>query len=173
MDPSSLLGRQRCTPLHPLGTPFLVDVLHWLLVNTKGRIVGNTAFSQRPGVRERIVPPLRMSERDPAPPVPAGTLTPDPVPPAVRPQPQPLLRMLMPLVMVSAVVGMVALMVITGRAHTGAGMNPGMIMFPVMMGMGMLAMFLPQSAEDTDEQRRVYMRHLDALRAQANENAHV
>ena len=134
--------------------------------------MGNTAFSQRPGVRERIVPPLRMSERDPAPPVPAGTLTPDPVPPAVRPQPQPLLRMLMPLVMVSAVVGMVALMVITGRAHTGAGMNPGMIMFPVMMGMGMLAMFLPQSAEDTDEQRRVYMRHLDALRAQANENAH-
>ncbi|MDO5077053.1 type VII secretion protein EccCa [Corynebacterium sp.] len=127
---------------------------------------------QTHGPRIRVVPPLTLAERDPAPSLPTGSLIPDPVPPAVRPQQQPLIRVLMPLVMVFAMVGMVVLMVITGRARAGAGMHPGMMLFPVMMGMGMLAMFLPQPGEDTDEQRRVYMRHLDALRSQAAENAH-
>lgn len=129
-------------------------------------------MAQQGFVRERVIVPLRLADREQAPPLPAGVLTPDQVPPAHKPQRQPLVRVLMPLVMVAAVIGMVVLMVLSGRLSSGANMHPGMLMFPVMMGMGMLAMFLPQPGEDIDEQRRIYMRHLQALRAQAADNAH-
>ncbi|WP_051255967.1 type VII secretion protein EccCa [Corynebacterium freiburgense] len=116
--------------------------------------------------------PITLKDRQPAPPLPQGVLIPEPVPQAMKPERQPFVRVVMPLVMVAAVVGMVVLLVVSGRLRSGAGLHPGMLMFPIMMGMGMLAMFLPQPGEDVDEQRRVYLRHLGELRAQAAENAH-
>lgn len=113
-----------------------------------------------------IIPQLSEDERLPAPPLPTGSLKPEPVPEAARAQPIPLLKMLMPLAMVVAVIAMVGLLVISGGA-----LNPMMLTLPLMMGMSLLMMFSPAPGEDTAEMRRTYLRHLVALREKAIENA--
>lgn len=110
-----------------------------------------------------VVPPLLPGERDPAPPKPAGTITVDAVPAAQRPQPMPVIRVLMPVIMVAAMVAMVAVMFAGGRAA-----SPMMLVLPLMMGVSMLMMFAPpQSEGDVDETRRTYLRHLGAVREKA------
>lgn len=113
-----------------------------------------------------IIPQLSADERLPAPPLPVGTLQPEPVPEAVRAQSVPLLKMLMPLAMVGAVIAMVGLLVISGGT-----LNPMMLTLPLMMGMSLLMMFSPAPGEDTAEMRRTYLRHLVALREKAADNA--
>ena len=54
------------------------------------------------GTLSREIEPLTTAEREPAPPLPQGTLSAEPVPAAHRPGQVPLLRILMPLVMVAA-----------------------------------------------------------------------
>lgn len=113
-----------------------------------------------------LVPVVSSREREPAPPLPSGQLVAEAVPEAVKPQPVPLLRALMPVIMIVAVVAMVGLMVLSGGS-----LNPMMMVFPLMMGMSMLMMFSPQPGEDTDELRRTYLRHLGSLRQKAVANA--
>ena len=123
-----------------------------------------------------IVVPLAYAEREPAPPLPSGTLTAEPVPAAVRPQPVPMVRLLLPLVMVLAFVGMMGLMVLNSRNGSGGigavlrNANPGMLVFPLMMLMSVATMFAPQQADDPDETRRIFMRHIGVLRAKALKN---
>ena len=114
----------------------------------------------------RVVEPLTTAEREPAPPLPQGSISAEPVPPAQRPGQIPLLRILMPLVMVAGMLAMVGLMVLGG-----AGANPMMLLMPLIMGMSMLMMFAPQPGEDIDDTRRTYLRHLGALREKALANA--
>ncbi|MDO5512751.1 type VII secretion protein EccCa [Corynebacterium sp.] len=118
------------------------------------------------GVLSREIEPLSPPEREPAPPLPQGSLNAEPVPAAQRPGPVPLLRILMPVVMVAAMVAMVALLMLGG-----SGANPMMLLFPLMMGMSLLMVFSPQQGEDADETRRAYLRHLGALRDKALRNA--
>ena len=118
------------------------------------------------GTLSREIEPLTTGEREPAPPLPQGTLSAEPVPAAHRPGQVPLLRILMPLVMVAGMVAMVALLMLGG-----AGANPMMLLFPLMMGMSLLMVFSPQQGEDADETRRAYLRHLGALREKALRNA--
>ncbi|WP_311354586.1 hypothetical protein [Corynebacterium pyruviciproducens] len=100
------------------------------------------------------------------PPQPTGELRPDPVPPADTPAPQPLMRILMPIIMAAAMLGMVGLMLIGGTNP-----NPMMLMFPIFMVMSMLMMFAPTSSEDPDEVRRAYLRHLGILSEEARKAA--
>ncbi|AVH87691.1 Type VII secretion protein EccCa/type VII secretion protein EccCb [Corynebacterium camporealensis] len=118
---------------------------------------------------QRVVSPRVHSQRVPAPPLPTASLEAEPVPEAARPQPVPLIRLVLPIVMVVAMVGMVALLVL------GAGpdrqISPMMLLFPLMMLASVFMMFNPQSSsEDPDETRRTYVRHLKALRAKALEH---
>lgn len=113
-----------------------------------------------------IVPVVSSNEREQAPPLPSGQLLAEAVPEAVKPQPIPILRALMPVIMIVAVVAMVGLMVLSGGS-----LNPMMMIFPLMMGMSMLMMFSPPPSEDTDELRRTYLRHLGSLRQKAVDNA--
>ena len=120
-----------------------------------------------------IVAPLTYAEREPAPPLPTGSLSAEPVPPGLRPQPVPLMRILMPLLLVLALVGMMGLMLL-GRGTGDGGVvgalrnaHPGMLVFPLMMVMSMVTMFGQQPGDDPDETRRVYMRHLGVLRDKA------
>lgn len=78
-------------------------------------------------------------------------------PPALPKNRQPFLRMLMPAVMLVAVLGMVAVMVLSGM-----GRSPMAFMFPLMMVGSMMMMFQP-GGQDVDEIRRSFHRHLDAL----------
>ena len=120
------------------------------------------------GVREdRVVEPVSAVHREPVPPLPEGRLAAEPVPDAVRPQPMPVIRILMPVIMVAAMVAMVAIMFMGGGAA-----SPMMLVLPLMMGVSMLMMFAPpESQGDADESRRTYLRHLGALRDQALANA--
>ncbi|MCK7662284.1 type VII secretion protein EccCa [Corynebacterium sp. CCM 9185] len=113
-----------------------------------------------------IIVPLNTGEREPAPSLPVGELNVDPVPPAARPRPIPLVRLLMPLVMVLVLAAMIGLMMVGGR-----GLNPGLLIFPLMMLVSMFAMVNPTGADDPDEQRRVYLRHLSAVTERARQNA--
>lgn len=63
----------------------------------------------------------------------------------------------MPMVMVIAVVGMVAAMVLSGMAR-----NPMSFIFPLMM-LGSVAMAFQPGGQDVDEIRRSFHRHLDAV----------
>lgn len=100
------------------------------------------------------------------PPLPQGTLEPEKVPEAVKPEQVSMLRIFLPLIMVTVVIGMVGLMVLSGGS-----LNPYMLIFPLMMGMSMLMMFAPQPGEDIDAERRAYLRHLSAFRRKASRNA--
>lgn len=103
---------------------------------------------------------------DAAPPMPTGKLDAEAVPLAVRRPPEPLMKVIMPIVMVAAIGAMVVIMALSGR-----GVSPMMMVFPLMMVMGLLTMLNPpEKAGDIDESRRVYLRHLDALAARAREN---
>ena len=107
-----------------------------------------------------------MPEQQP-PPMPQGSLQAEPVPAAQKDQPMPLIRILIPVVMVVAIGAVMALMVLSGRQ-----MSPMMLIFPLMMLIGMVAMFNPAEGKgDIDETRRVYLRHLDALARTARTNA--
>ncbi|WIM68136.1 type VII secretion protein EccCa [Corynebacterium breve] len=99
--------------------------------------------------------------------MPQGSLKAEPVPGAQRAIPEPIIRIIMPVVMVTAVVAMVLIMALSGR-----GMSPMMMIFPLMMLMSMLMMISPpERTGDIDEQRRVYLRHLDALSKKARSHA--
>ncbi|MCS4535652.1 type VII secretion protein EccCa [Corynebacterium sp. HS2168-gen11] len=116
-------------------------------------------------LRERsqmIRQPLRYEYRDPAPPLPQGTLVAEPLPEAEKPQPFSLVKLLMPLLMLTMVGGMVGFMVMSGTQ-----LNPMMLMFPIMMIAGAFSMFSGGQTEDYDETRRTYLRHLKALQQQA------
>lgn len=116
----------------------------------------------------RVVPAGEHAEYalDAAPPLPSGKLEAETVPQAVRRPPEPLMKVVMPIVMVAAIGAMVAIMALSGR-----GVSPMMMVFPLMMVMGLLTMLNPpEKAGDIDESRRVYLRHLDALAARAREN---
>jgi S-DNA-T family DNA segregation ATPase FtsK/SpoIIIE len=96
---------------------------------------------------------------------PGGEVTLQPPPEIPRAVPGNLLMKLMPLVMVAAMVGMVALMFTSGAAA-----NPMMLMFPAMMLMSMVGMLAgggksggARTAE-ANEDRKDYLRYLDQLR---------
>ena len=112
-------------------------------------------------------PPATGSVIDAAPPLPTGKLDAESVPNTVRRPPEPLMRILMPVVMVAAIGAMVAIFALSGR-----GLSPMLMVFPLMMVMGLLATLNPpEKAGDIDESRRVYLRHLDALAQRARGNA--
>ncbi len=113
-----------------------------------------------------VLVPLPAHAADPAPPLPAGTLGAEAVPAAQKDTAQPLIKILMPLVMLAAVGAIVAIMVLSGR-----GMSPMMMLFPLMMVFSVLMMINPPEKNgDIDEARRVYLRHLDALASRARSN---
>ncbi|MDK8475830.1 MULTISPECIES: type VII secretion protein EccCa [unclassified Corynebacterium] len=117
-----------------------------------------------------IVEPLTVPLRDAPPPLPTGTIESEEVPEAVRPQPVRLVRLLLPIVMIAAMLGMVALMVL--GAGDSRHISPVSLMFPLMMLASMAMMFGPQnSGQDPDETRRTYLRHIKALREKALDNA--
>lgn len=127
---------------------------------------GGKDFDMR--VPTRVVDTGQPAYREPAPPLPQGSINAEAVPEAARAQPMPLVRLLMPLVMIAAMLGMVALMVI--GAGDARRMSPMSLMFPLMMLASMAMMFNPQGGgQDPDETRRTYLRHLKALREEALE----
>ncbi|MFQ6395288.1 type VII secretion protein EccCa [Nocardia sp. KC 131] len=94
----------------------------------------------------------------------------NPPPELPRPVPGGLLMKLMPVVMIVAVVGMIALMITSGARSLLS--NPLSMMFPVMMLMSMGGMFFGgafgkganKSAAELNEDRKDYFRYLDQLR---------
>ena len=78
-------------------------------------------------------------------------------PPTLPRDKQPFIRLLMPAVMLIAVVGMVAAMILSG-----SGRNPISFIFPLMMLGSMAMMFQPGA--NVDETRRSFHRHIDALK---------
>ncbi|WKD56889.1 ESX-1 secretion system protein EccCa1 [Corynebacterium capitovis DSM 44611] len=101
------------------------------------------------------------------PPLPSGVLTAEAVPPAHRDTPQPVLKLLLPVVMLVAVGAVVAIIAMSGR-----GVSPMMMIFPLTMVFGVLMMLNPpEKSGDGDEPRRTFLRHLDALANLARTNA--
>ncbi|AZA12052.1 type VII secretion protein EccCb [Corynebacterium gerontici] len=98
--------------------------------------------------------------------LPTGELKAQPVPKAPKPEPVPLTRLLMPVIMVLVMGAMVAFMVLSGSK-----LNPMTMMFPLFMMVSMVAMFQPKAADEVNETRRGYLRHLMLLRDQAIGNA--
>lgn len=103
--------------------------------------------------------------RRPVPRTPGGEVTLQAPPEIPRVVPGNLVTKLMPVVMVAAMVGMVALMFTSGMAA-----NPMMLMFPAMMLVSMLGMVAgggrgggARTAE-ANEDRKDYLRYLDQLR---------
>ena len=90
----------------------------------------------------------------------------DQPPEAPRSPQQPLFRRLLPLVMVVAVLGMVAIMVVSGNAA-----NPMTYLFPLIMVASMVGMVTGNQAQSVDERRRVYLRHIDRCRRESREDA--
>ena len=78
---------------------------------------------------------------DAAPP-PTGTLRAEPVPAAQKPQSPPVIKILLPVVMVVAVGAVMVLMATSGRA-----VSPMMLIFPLMMLFGLVGMFNPQEKQ--------------------------
>ena len=112
-----------------------------------------------------VLAPTAGTTDVPAPP--AGQLRAEPVPAAQKPQAQPVMKILLPVIMVVAVGAVMVLMMMSGRA-----VSPMMLIFPLMMLFGLLGMVNPQDNKgDIDETRRVYLRHLDALARKARDNA--
>ncbi|WP_051060964.1 type VII secretion protein EccCa [Corynebacterium ulceribovis] len=103
---------------------------------------------------------VEIGDRVAAPPLPSGAVTPDPPPQLPPPAVVPLYKKLMPLVMVVAVVGMIALFVMSGTARSPMG-----FLFPMMMLMSMVGMLAGggPTTQDIDRQRRTYHRHLAAV----------
>ncbi|WP_410873877.1 type VII secretion protein EccCa [Nocardia sp. A7] len=107
--------------------------------------------------RPRIAPPR----------APGGEVSLTPPPEIQRAIPSPLMMKLMPVIMVVAVVGMIAMMVTMGRNLLA---NPMMMMFPMMMLMSMVGMMAgmrgggPKRAVELNEERKDYFRYLDQVR---------
>ena len=99
---------------------------------------------------------------------PGGEVIVNPPPELARALPGALLPKLLPVVMVVAVVGMLAMMFLTGGRSILS--NPFGLMFPLMMLMSMGGMFLnrggqgKKSAAELNEERKDYFRYLDQLR---------
>ena len=113
--------------------------------------------------RPRITPPR----------TPGGEVNIQAPPDVPRVVPGGLLMKLLPVVMVVAVVGMVALMVVTGGRNILT--NPLFMMFPLMMLMSMFGMFAAggrgggKRAGELNEERKDYFRYLGQLRGQVFE----
>ncbi|MGN2641599.1 type VII secretion protein EccCa [Nocardia takedensis] len=108
--------------------------------------------------RPRIAPPR----------APGGEVTLNAPPELQRNIPPSLLMRLLPVVMVVAVVGMIAMMVMMGRNLLA---NPFMMMFPMMMLMSMFGMMMsmrgaggPKRAAELNEERKDYFQYLDQVR---------
>ncbi|GAB08895.1 putative FtsK/SpoIIIE family protein [Gordonia araii NBRC 100433] len=121
------------------------------------------AVSTRPFVREaRIAPP----------PAPGGDVDLVAPPEVSRPVPNGLAAAALPALMVVAVVGMIALMFVTGGRSVLA--NPLFLMFPMMMLMSMFGMFATggrgngKRAAELGAERRDYFRYLAQLRGQVS-----
>lgn len=104
-----------------------------------------------------------------APKTPGGEVDLQAPPEVPRVIPGNLLMKLLPLVMVVAVVGMIALMFTVGGRSMAS--NPMMMMFPMMMVMSMVGMFIGggsqkagKAAAELDEERKDYFRYLSNLR---------
>ncbi|SDM10911.1 DNA segregation ATPase FtsK/SpoIIIE, S-DNA-T family [Corynebacterium mycetoides] len=133
--------------------------------NTRGDFRGNTAVLGLD--HTAVLAPQPAHAADPAPSLPQGRLAAEPVPEAQRDQLQPLLKILMPVVMVAALGAMVAVVALSGRA-----VSPVMMILPLMMVLSALMLINPpEKTGDIDETRRTYLRHLDALAAAARRNA--
>lgn len=109
-------------------------------------------------------------QRVSAPRLPQGKLQAEPVPAAQTQQPTPLIRLLMPVVML-AMLGVMVLLMRNQAAAGGVGFSPMFLMMPMMMLAGLAATFAPQASTDSDETRRTYLRHLGELRSAALYNA--
>lgn len=82
---------------------------------------------------------------------------------------------MLPAVMIIAVIGMIALMFVTGGRNVLA--NPLFLMFPLMMLMSMFGMFAgnrsgAKSAAELNEDRKDYFRYLGQLRAEVRDTKH-
>ena len=117
--------------------------------------MGTEGFVRRPRIK--------------APKTPGGEVDLQPPPEVPRVIPGNILMKLLPLVMVVAVVGMIALMFTVGGRSIAS--NPMMMMFPMMMVMSMVGMFLGggnqkagKAAAELDEERKDYFRYLANLR---------
>ncbi|MET9199380.1 type VII secretion protein EccCa [Gordonia sp. NPDC003585] len=113
--------------------------------------------------RPRITPPR----------TPGGEVNIQAPPDVPRVVPGSLLVKLLPVVMIVAVVGMLALMFVTGGRNILS--NPLFMMFPLMMVMSMFGMFAaggrggPKRAAELNEERKDYFRYLGQMRAQVLE----
>ena len=124
------------------------------------------------GPQEFTVEPITQAQRDPLPPLPQGSLHVDAVPAAQKPQAVPMLRILLPVVMIAVLVLLIGVMFFGGGSVSGVGMSPMLLIFPLMMVMSMAMMFMPQGQQaDADDTRRTYLRHLDVIRDKAENNA--
>lgn len=104
-----------------------------------------------------------MGKSSVAPEIMPGEITPQPPPEAPEPEKIPLVRALLPVVMLVAVVGMVGVMVVSGAAR-----NPMTFIFPIMMVVSTLAMLSGGGAKkssDLGKSRREYARHLTEIRS--------
>lgn len=113
---------------------------------------------------------VRKARRE-VPRIPGGEVSLQAPPEIPRLVPGSLLTKLLPVVMVVAMVGMMALMFSSGMAR-----NPMSMLFPVMMMVSMLGMLAgggrggPKAAE-ANEDRKDYLRYLDQLRRDVDETA--
>ncbi|TSE02108.1 type VII secretion protein EccCa [Skermania sp. ID1734] len=108
---------------------------------------------------------VRRARRE-APRAPGGELTLQPPPEVPRVTPANVLMKMLPVVMVLAMVGMMALLFTSG----GFGANPMSLLFPAMMVLSMVGMFAGQGrgggakTAELNEDRKDYLRYLDQLR---------
>ena len=140
-------------------------------INDISRAAGSAAAGPA-GPQEFTIEPISASQRDPLPPLPQGSLQIDAVPAAQKPQAVPMLRILLPVVMIAVLVLLVGVMFFGGGSINGVGMSPMLLIFPLMMVMSMAMMFMPQGQQaDADDTRRTYLRHLDVIRDKAETHA--
>ncbi len=101
------------------------------------------------------------SERLPGPALMEGAIKPLAPPEAPEPKPIPLIKAILPIVMLVAVVGMVVVMVSSGIAR-----SPMTFLFPIMMVVSTLGMLASSASAGTDmgALRRDYQRHLSLIR---------
>ncbi|QBJ95513.1 type VII secretion protein EccCa [Rhodococcus sp. ABRD24] len=110
---------------------------------------------------------VRKARRE-APRTPGGEVSLQTPPEIPRITPGNLITKLLPLVMVAAMIGMVALMFTSGMAK-----NPMSLLFPAMMMVSMLGMLAGSGrgggakAAEANEERKDYLRYLDQLRRDA------
>ncbi len=107
-----------------------------------------------------------------APRTPGGEVHLEPPPEVPRLVPGGILMKLMPVVMVVAMVGMIALLI-----TSGGGLNPASLIFPMMMMMSMVGMFAGgaggrgsgQRKAEMNEDRKDYLRYLGQMRGRARD----